>query len=153
MFTDTNSVICKIIAGSLASLFEGGGICEANDGGSVVHSVGHSPSHGLRRASPLTEGAKGCHRKGERYMKATGIVRRADDLGRIVIPKEIRRTLKIREGDPHIQHLHPRNDSNGRSRISTYGVRIKACANNKAEQINRLRHSLLKIKQYNVIII
>jgi hypothetical protein len=33
-------------------------------------------------------------------MKATGIVRRVDDLGRIVIPREIRRTLKIREGDP-----------------------------------------------------
>lgn len=33
-------------------------------------------------------------------MKATGIVRRIDDLGRVVIPKEIRRTLNIREGDP-----------------------------------------------------
>ena len=33
-------------------------------------------------------------------MKATGIVRRIDDLGRVVVPKEIRRTLKIREGDP-----------------------------------------------------
>ena len=33
-------------------------------------------------------------------MKATGIVRRIDDLGRVVIPKEIRRTLHIREGDP-----------------------------------------------------
>ena len=33
-------------------------------------------------------------------MKATGIVRRVDDLGRVVIPKEIRRTLHIREGDP-----------------------------------------------------
>ena len=33
-------------------------------------------------------------------MKATGIVRRIDDLGRIIIPKEIRRTLHIREGDP-----------------------------------------------------
>ena len=33
-------------------------------------------------------------------MKATGIVRRIDDLGRGVIPKEIRRTMRIREGDP-----------------------------------------------------
>ena len=33
-------------------------------------------------------------------MKATGIVRRVDDLGRVVIPKEIRRTMRIREGDP-----------------------------------------------------
>ena len=33
-------------------------------------------------------------------MKATGIIRRVDDLGRVVIPKEIRRTLKIHEGDP-----------------------------------------------------
>lgn len=42
-------------------------------------------------------------------MKATGIVRRIDDLGRIVIPKEIRRTLRIREGDP----LEIYTDSNG----------------------------------------
>ena len=33
-------------------------------------------------------------------MKAIGIVRRIDDLGRVVIPKEIRRTMRIREGDP-----------------------------------------------------
>ena len=33
-------------------------------------------------------------------MRATGIVRRIDDLGRVVIPKEIRRTMRIREGDP-----------------------------------------------------
>ena len=38
-------------------------------------------------------------------MKATGIVRRVDDLGRIVIPKEIRRTLRIREGDPSLKTL------------------------------------------------
>ena len=36
----------------------------------------------------------------ESRMKATGIVRRIDDLGRVVIPKEIRRTMRIREGDP-----------------------------------------------------
>ena len=42
-------------------------------------------------------------------MKATGIVRRIDDLGRVVIPKEIRRTLRIREGDP----LEIFTDSNG----------------------------------------
>ena len=40
-------------------------------------------------------------------MKATGIVHRIDDLGRIVIPKEIRRTLKIREGDPSRTILTP----------------------------------------------
>ena len=40
-------------------------------------------------------------------MKATGIVRRIDELGRIVIPKEIRRTLRIREGDPTLITLTP----------------------------------------------
>ena len=40
-------------------------------------------------------------------MKATGIVRRVDDLDRIVIPKEIRRTLRIREGDPSYTTLTP----------------------------------------------
>lgn len=38
--------------------------------------------------------------KGENIVKATGIIRRIDDLGRVVIPKEIRRTVNIREGDP-----------------------------------------------------
>ena len=41
-------------------------------------------------------------------MKATGIVRRIDDLGRVVIPKEIRRTMRIREGDP--LEIYPSND-------------------------------------------
>ena len=41
------------------------------------------------------------------YMKATGIVRRIDDLGRVVIPKEIRRTMRIREGDPLHTSLTP----------------------------------------------
>ena len=40
-------------------------------------------------------------------MKATGIVRRIDDLGRVVIPKEIRRTLRIRDGDPSLTELTP----------------------------------------------
>ena len=43
-------------------------------------------------------------------MKATGIVRRVDDLGRIVIPKEIRRTLRIREGDPSLTTPHQSTD-------------------------------------------
>ena len=47
----------------------------------------------LRRGAEIFEA-------GEDMMKATGIVRRIDDLGRVVIPKEIRRTLRIREGDP-----------------------------------------------------
>ena len=38
-------------------------------------------------------------------MKATGIVRRIDDLGRVVIPKEIRRSMRIREGDPLLTTL------------------------------------------------
>ena len=45
--------------------------------------------------------------KERKTMKATGIVRRVDDLGRIVIPKEIRRTLRIREGDPLHTTLTP----------------------------------------------
>ena len=40
-------------------------------------------------------------------MKVTGIVRRIDDLGRVVIPKEIRRTMRIREGDPSLTTLTP----------------------------------------------
>ena len=40
-------------------------------------------------------------------MKATGIVRRIDDLGRVVIPKEIRRTMHIREGDTLLTTLAP----------------------------------------------
>ena len=38
-------------------------------------------------------------------MKATGVVRRIDDLGRVVIPKEIRKTLRIKEGDPLLPSL------------------------------------------------
>ena len=49
-------------------------------------------------------------------MKATGIVRRIDELGRVVIPMEIRRTMKIREGDP----LEIFTDSNGELILRKY---------------------------------
>ena len=50
-------------------------------------------------------------------MKATGIVRRIDDLGRVVVPKEIRRTLRIREGGPLLTTLS--------ENVDTYGKREK----------------------------
>ena len=49
-------------------------------------------------------------------MKATGIVRRIDDLGRVVIPKEIRRTMRIREGDP----LEVYTDADGEVSVKKY---------------------------------
>lgn len=49
-------------------------------------------------------------------MKATGIVRRIDDLGRIVIPKEIRRTCNLREGDP----VEFYSDKNGEILLKKY---------------------------------
>ena len=45
-----------------------------------------------------------------RKMKATGIVRRIDDLGRVVIPKEIRKTLRIKEGTPTGEFLQTGKD-------------------------------------------
>jgi looped-hinge helix DNA binding domain, AbrB family len=51
--------------------------------------------------SPTEKISENLESKGDKQsMKATGIVRRIDDLGRVVVPKEIRRTLRIREGDP-----------------------------------------------------
>ena len=75
-------------------------------------------------------------------MKATGIVRRIDDLGRVVIPKEIRRTMRIREGDPLeiftdreggvvFKKYSPLNDLSayaGDLCASLYGVTGIACA-------------------------
>lgn len=55
-------------------------------------------------------------------MKATGIVRRIDDLGRVVIPKEIRRTLRIREGDPSPTTLSP---TERRLLFATYIVALR----------------------------
>ena len=54
-------------------------------------------------------------------MKATGIVRRIDDLGRVVIPKEIRRTMRIREGDPSQMTL---TESEKRVMFGTYFLKF-----------------------------
>ena len=53
-------------------------------------------------------------------MKATGIVRRIDDLGRNVVPKEIRRTLRIREGDP-LENFTDREGENILKKYSPIG--------------------------------
>ena len=68
-------------------------------------------------------------------MKATGIVRRVDDLGRIVIPKEIRRTLKIREGDPSCTTFTSEERFIQAITISTYGVEIKTCVKKRSSLI------------------
>ena len=67
-------------------------------------------------------------------MKATGIVRRIDDLGRVVIPKEIRRTLGIREGEPLEIFLDGKDticfrkyEANLRSEIDRLKDQIEAC--------------------------
>ena len=61
----------------------------------------------FQRQPPLGKGAIFIEKGIYVYMKATGIVRRIDDLGRVVIPKEIRRTMRIREGDPSPMTLTP----------------------------------------------
>lgn len=68
-------------------------------------------------------------------MKATGIVRRIDDLGRIVIPKEIRRTLRIREGDP----LEIYTDSAGKVIFKKYSPvgEMSPFANDYAEVLSK----------------
>ncbi len=69
-------------------------------------------------------------------MRATGIVRRIDDLGRVVIPKEIRRTLRIREGDP----LEIYTDSGGEVIFKKYSPmgEMSSFAEQYAEVINRV---------------
>jgi stage V sporulation protein T len=59
-------------------------------------------------------------------MKATGIVRRIDDLGRVVIPKEIRRTMRIREGDP-LEML-----------VSDEGIVVKPYLDNATREVSDL---------------
>ena len=69
-------------------------------------------------------------------MKATGIVRRIDDLGRLVIPKEIRRTLKIRESEP----LEIFTDRNGEIILKKYSPigELSAFAKQYAESLSQM---------------
>lgn len=69
-------------------------------------------------------------------MKATGIVRRIDDLGRVVIPKEIRRTMRIREGDP----LEIFTDNDGEVIFKKYSPigELGAFAGDYAEVLNKV---------------
>ena len=64
-------------------------------------------------------------------MKATGIVRRIDDLGRVVIPKEIRRTMRIREGDPPQIHTNAKKRDHTVLPVVLNGVNGAVC-NRKA---------------------
>ena len=114
-FTDTNSVICKIIVGTpvlgcprtpqeRCPYEKRRKIYESNRG-----AMGAPP---VAESSDLSEwqrstAAKERRRRRQMWGTATGIVRRVDDLGRIVIPKEIRRTLRICEGDPSRTTLTP----------------------------------------------
>jgi AbrB family transcriptional regulator (stage V sporulation protein T) len=68
-------------------------------------------------------------------MKATGIVRRIDDLGRVVIPKEIRRTMRIREGDP----LEIYTDHDGEVIFKKYSPigELNSFASSYAETLNK----------------
>ncbi|MBQ5761234.1 MAG: AbrB/MazE/SpoVT family DNA-binding domain-containing protein [Clostridia bacterium] len=68
-------------------------------------------------------------------MKATGIVRRIDDLGRVVIPKEIRRTLRIREGEP-LEIFLGEDNSIVLRKYSAVGE-IEAFASAYAESLNK----------------
>jgi AbrB family transcriptional regulator (stage V sporulation protein T) len=75
-------------------------------------------------------------------MKATGIVRRIDDLGRVVIPKELRRTMRIREGEP----LEIYTDANGELILRKYSPvgEISHSSMECAEAINQItKHTCL----------
>ncbi len=83
-------------------------------------------------------------------MKATGIVRRIDDLGRVVIPKEIRRTLRIREGDP----LEIFTDANGEVIFKKYSPigELSNFAEQYAEVLSRIAKQPVLISDSDHII-
>ncbi|MBR6545346.1 MAG: AbrB/MazE/SpoVT family DNA-binding domain-containing protein [Clostridia bacterium] len=83
-------------------------------------------------------------------MKATGIVRRIDDLGRVVIPKEIRRTMRIREGDP----LEIYTDREGEVIFKKYSPigELSAFAGQYAETLNKTCRLSVVISDRDAII-
>ena len=83
-------------------------------------------------------------------MKATGIVRRIDDLGRVVIPKEIRRTMRIREGDP----LEIYTDRDGEVIFKKYSpiVELNAFAAEYAETLQKTAGTAIFICDRDAII-
>lgn len=83
-------------------------------------------------------------------MKATGIVRRIDDLGRVVIPKEIRRTMRIREGDP----LEIYTDREGEVIFKKYSPigELMAFAAQYADTLNKTSGMSVVISDRDVII-
>ena len=83
-------------------------------------------------------------------MKATGIVRRIDDLGRVVVPKEIRRTLRIREGDP----LEIFTDKEGEIILKKYSPigELSAFAKQYAESLSQMLGCLAGICDMDQVI-
>jgi AbrB family transcriptional regulator (stage V sporulation protein T) len=83
-------------------------------------------------------------------MRATGIVRRIDDLGRVVVPKEIRRNLKIREGDP----LEIFTDRDGEVVLKKYSPmgEIKSFAVHYAESLGNYTEHTIIITDRDVVI-
>ena len=83
-------------------------------------------------------------------MKATGIVRRIDDLGRVVVPKEIRRTLRIREGDP----LEIFTDREGEIILKKYSPigELSAFAKQYAESLAQTTGHMVCVTDLDVIV-
>lgn len=83
-------------------------------------------------------------------MKATGIVRRIDDLGRVVVPKEIRRTLRIREGDP----LEIFTDREGEIILKKYSPigELSEFAQQYAESLSRITGHTVAVSDKDQII-
>ena len=83
-------------------------------------------------------------------MRATGIVRRIDDLGRVVIPKEIRRTLRIREGDP----LEIFTETNGEVIFKKYSPigEISTFAEQYAEVLSKISKQAVLISDNDSIV-